>query len=132
MRAGLAKQYRNEAIFCINLGKLGEYRYRYTPPGKKYAYETFNISYNSIQETIESSPLSFMCYVPIMSSYKTLASDCGLWLKRKFSFSYFRENLFSLFAKKSLRKVTEITKIFAKTKMYEKTDAGNGKYCEIS
>jgi hypothetical protein len=44
----------------------------------------------------------------------------------------FRENLFSPFAKKSLRKVTKITKTFAKTKMYEKTDAGNGKYCEIS
>jgi hypothetical protein len=36
------------------------------------------------------------------------------------------------FREKSLPKVTKITKIFAKTKMYEKTDAGNRKYCEIS
>jgi hypothetical protein len=49
----------------------------------------------------------------------------------------FRENLF---LRKSLQNVTKITKIyakifaktFAKTKMYEKSDAGNGKYCEIS
>jgi hypothetical protein len=57
-------------------------------------------------------------------------------LKQKFSFSYFHENLFSLFAKKAYKKLRKITKIFAKmfakTKMYEKLDAGNGKYCEIS
>jgi hypothetical protein len=39
---------------------------------------------------------------------------------------------FLLFCEESLRKVTKITKIFAKTKMYEKTDAGNRKYWEIS
>jgi hypothetical protein len=50
----------------------------------------------------------------------------------------FRENLFSLFAKKAyenfrFRIFAKISaKTFAKTKMYEKTDAGNGKYCEIS
>jgi hypothetical protein len=46
-----------------------------------------------------------------------------------FVFVFSRKFIFA-FREKSLRKVTKITKIFAK--MYEKTDAGNGKYCEIS
>jgi hypothetical protein len=39
------------------------------------------------------------------------------------------------FREKSLQKVTKITKIFAKTQMYWKTDAGNGnivKYLKMS
>jgi hypothetical protein len=64
-------------------------------------------------------------YIKICQSYVPL--------KRKFSFSYFRENFakiyFFAFRENSLRKVM---KTFAKTKMYEKTDAGKGKYCEIS
>jgi hypothetical protein len=48
-----------------------------------------------------------------------------------FVFVFSRKFIFA-FREKSLRKVTKITKIFAKTKMYEKMAAGNGKYCEIS
>jgi hypothetical protein len=48
-----------------------------------------------------------------------------------FIFVFSRKFIFA-FRKKSLRKVMKTTKTFAKTKMYEKTDAGNGKYCEIS
>jgi hypothetical protein len=44
--------------------------------------------------------------------------------------------IYFCFLQKSLQKVMKITKvfakIFAKKKMYEKTDAGKGKYCEIS
>jgi hypothetical protein len=58
---------------------------------------------------------------------------------KTFIFVFSRKFIFT-FREKSLQKVTKITEIFtkifaktfAKTKMYEKTDTGNGKYCEIS
>jgi hypothetical protein len=56
-------------------------------------------------------------------------------LKRKFLFSYFHENFLKIYFRLSRKKLTksyENNDIFAKMKMYQKTDAGNGKYCEIS
>jgi hypothetical protein len=54
---------------------------------------------------------------------------CELGLKRKFSFSYFREKICFRFLRKSLGKVTKITKTFAKTfaktKIVAKNDAGS-------
>jgi hypothetical protein len=61
--------------------------------------------------------------------------DSDVGLKRKFSFSYFRENFaktYFRFSRKKLTKSYENNENFAKKKMYENTDAGNGKYCEIS
>jgi hypothetical protein len=57
-----------------------------------------------------------------------------LGLKRKFSFSYFRENfakIYFRFSGKKLTKSYENNENFRENEMYEKTEAANGKYCEI-
>jgi hypothetical protein len=59
-------------------------------------------------------------------------SEISIGFKRKFSFSYFRENLFSLKRKKLTKSYENNKNFLVKTKMVEKKDAGNGKYCEIS